>query len=118
MKKNLFITLALIAISIGALYYFYPKEKQTSMEKIAIQKCIELCLKEKEKRDLSNGPCLSDNNTEWNISGWVCDVAHWPRKPVDDKIENQCNEWWEAHLAGKEIHFVEVDPNCRFIRVG
>ena len=63
--------------------------------------------------DLSDrSPCLSDNNPEWNISGWVCDVAHSPRQAMDDLPENQCSEFRE----GKSNHFVEVDAACEFIR--
>ncbi len=76
------------------------------------QACIQLCLKAKQQGlDLSNGPCLSDF-MEWNVEDYVCDVAHWPRQPVDNKRENQCNAWH----SGKAHHFVEVDPECNFIR--
>jgi hypothetical protein len=76
----------------------------------AITKCINLCKEMKAKGvDLSNGPCLSNNIAP----GWVCDVAHNPRLPVDDKPENQCS----AFREGKATHFVEVDENCNVIRV-
>lgn len=71
------------------------------------------CIKECQSalstgRDLSDGPCLSNKI----IEDWVCDVAHSPRIPeIDNKPENQCSAWQvTAH------HFVEVDPNCNFIR--
>jgi len=74
-------------------------------------KCIETCMT--ISSDLSDrSPCLSDNNLEWNVSDWVCDVAHSPREAMDDLPENQCLEFRE----GKAHHFVEVDPNCNFIR--
>ncbi len=77
---------------------------------IAIKNCVELCQKAKEKGlDLSNGPCLSNNVAP----GWVCDVAHWPRLPVDNDPQNQC----EAFRKGIATHFVEVDENCNVIRV-
>lgn len=81
---------------------------EKSKEELAKQKCIQLC--EEQNRNLSAGPCLSNNIT----NNWVCDVAHSPRKPaVDDKPENQCSAF------GKTAeHFVEVNPNCSFIRVG
>ena len=44
-----------------------------SKEEIAKKECISLCMKEKSMgRDLSQGPCLSDNNPNWNVSDWVC----------------------------------------------
>ena len=64
------------------------------------------------ERVYANGPCLSDNNPDWNITDWVCDVAHSPRQPVDDLSENQC----QAFRNGQAHHFVEVDPSCNFIR--
>ncbi|HDD45944.1 MAG TPA: hypothetical protein ENG42_00565 [Candidatus Aenigmarchaeota archaeon] len=92
-------------------------EKTENKEISAREKCIELCKAElKRGSDLSSGPCLSDNNPEWDVDGWVCDVAHWPREDVDNLRENQCDGWWEAKNAGKEVHFVEVTPECKFIR--
>lgn len=80
-----------------------PTEKD-----IAISRCIELCNWEKNRgRDLSNGPCLSENIT----NGWVCDVAHDPREEIDNLEENQCSEWQKT-----AFHFVEVTPECKFIR--
>ncbi len=77
----------------------------------AKEKCIGICMT--ISSDLSGrSPCLSDNNSEWNISGWVCDVAHSPRQAMDDLPENQCSEFRE----GKASHFVEVDAACEFIR--
>jgi len=55
-------------------------------------------------RELANGPCLGTLAME----GWVVDVAHDPRQPVDDESENQCH--------GYE-HFVELDVDGRVMRV-
>jgi len=82
-----------------------------SVSEQAKQKCIETCMM--INWDLTNrSPCLSDNNTAWNISDWVCDVAHSPRQPVDNLPENQCS----AFREGKARHFVEVGPDCKIIR--
>ncbi len=71
--------------------------------------CIQECQKALgEGRDLSNGPCLSDEI----IEDWVCDVVHSPREDVDDDPANQC----EAFRKGRAHHFVEVDPECNFIK--
>ncbi len=58
--------------------------------------------------DISAGPCLSESV----VPGWVCDVAHNPRQPIDDLRENQCQSYPQAAQ-----HFVEVDPACSVIRV-
>lgn len=73
--------------------------------------CVSLC--KSYDGDLSNGPCLSDDNPEWDIDDWVCDVAHNPREDVDNLPENQCKEYREGYAK----HFVEVDENCKVIRV-
>ncbi|MEM3572883.1 MAG: hypothetical protein QXJ62_01435 [Nitrososphaeria archaeon] len=60
-----------------------------------------------------NGPCLSDNEPNWNIEDWVCDIAHSPRQPIDDLPENQC----QAYRNGSAHHFVELDTSCNLIKV-
>ena len=62
--------------------------------------------------DLSKGPCLSDNNSNWILSDWVCDVANSPRQNIDNLTVNQCLEY----LNGTAHHFVEVSTNCTLIR--
>jgi len=116
MKKSYLIAiLAFVIFIIGIVYFSKPSSIPEKDQAISL--CISLCQEAKEiGLNLENGPCLSDNSTKWNLEKWVCDVAHWPRQDVDNKRENQCNKWWEAYLAKKEIHFVEVDPDCNFIR--
>ena len=110
MKKVYWIVIGLVGIGIILGFFFFPTFK--SNEKNAVQECINLCLEMKSKQNLTNGPCLSDNNPKWKIKDWVCDVAHWPRLPVDNLPENQCKDFRE----GRAHHFVEVDPECNFIR--
>ncbi|MCS7106127.1 MAG: hypothetical protein NZ942_02335 [Candidatus Aenigmarchaeota archaeon] len=105
MKKVVFlIGLAIVAIGIfGYYYYLNWKEAETAKEA-----CIKACMEAKAKeRNLKDGPCLSNKI----IENWVCDVAHNPRQHVDDLEENQCQEYGKSAQ-----HFVEVDPNCNFIR--
>ena len=79
----------------------------------AVFSCLQTCKDNAALKSYENGPCLSDNNTEWNVSDWVCDVAHNPRTWSDDDIENQC-----ANVFGDTAHhFVEVDPDCNFIKL-
>lgn len=58
--------------------------------------------------DLARGPCLGMIG-----SGWVADVAHEPRQPVDDEPPNQCPEL----RTGQATHFVELTPEGKSIRV-
>lgn len=58
--------------------------------------------------DFSNGPCLSDAL----MAGWVVDIAHSPRLPIDDLPENQC----PAYLEGRAGHFVELDTEGNLIK--
>jgi hypothetical protein len=62
------------------------------------------------KRDLSDGPCLSEGLP--GMSDWAVDVAHDPRQPVDDQPANQC----ESVRDGKTHHFVELTPDGKLIR--
>ncbi len=83
-----------------------PHNKQVND---VVQKCVQVCQEEKERgADLSDGPCLSNAIAP----GWVCDVAHWPREAVDNDPKNQCSEYGKSAWA-----FVEVDPDCKPIRV-
>ena len=59
--------------------------------------------------DMTNGPCLGTVAPDW-----VADVAHDPRQAVDDDPANQC----AAYRSGEAHHFVELDPDGRFIRSG
>ncbi len=75
-----------------------------------IETCQTICKGELSKNiDLSNGPCLL--NPIPNYEDWVCDVSHWPREAVDGNETNQCSEYTKT-----ADHFVEVFPNCSFIR--
>lgn len=58
--------------------------------------------------DLSSGPCLTNEA----IPGWVADIAHNPRQPVDDLPANQCS----AYRDGTAKHFVELDAEGQLIR--
>ena len=60
--------------------------------------------------DLSSGPCLL--NPIPRNPDWVCDIAHKPRLLIDDLRENECS----SYLSQSAHHFVEVAPDCSFIR--
>lgn len=57
--------------------------------------------------DMENGPCLGKIAEDW-----VLDIAHNPRQPVDDKVENQCAEYRQ----GQAHHFIELDPDGKLIQ--
>lgn len=85
----------------------------TSISDLAKAECIKFCQDAFNRgQELSKGPCLSDNNPEWQASGWVCDIAHSPRQEADNDPANQCLEFRE----GRASHFVELDPDCEFIK--
>ena len=58
--------------------------------------------------DMSNGPCL----TESLMPGWVVDIVHSPRQPIDDLPENQCQTFRERRVK----HFIELDINGNLVR--
>lgn len=116
--KLLFIFLLLIFLASGCSKK-EPLLKETfeptsiSVEERAKEACIKECKNRMNSGiDLSKGPCLSDNDVNWMIEDWACDIAHNPRQEIDDLIENQCN----AYIEEKVHHFVELDPNCNIIR--
>ncbi len=58
---------------------------------------------------MDNGPCLTNDL----MPGWVVDIVHSPREPMDDLPQNQC----PAYLEGRAKHFVELDTNGNLVRV-
>ncbi|MGA7670632.1 MAG: hypothetical protein WBW04_09430 [Nitrolancea sp.] len=60
--------------------------------------------------DFSSGPCIAEQLP--TLPDWSADVAHNPRKPIDDQPSNQCQDYRQ----GKTHHFVELDPDGNLIR--
>ena len=87
------------------------QELTQDIKQQAVFSCLKIC--KDSTISLENGPCLSDNNTDWNVIDWVCDVAHSPRQSVDNLPENQCS----AYRSKQAHHFVEVDTGCNLITV-
>ncbi len=89
---------------------FQPTESGTPLNS-AEKECINLCESMlKQGMDLSSGPCIG-NPLNSNFD-FVCDIAHNPRKEIDNLSENQCSFFSE----GKAKHFVELDEKCSLIR--
>ena len=57
----------------------------------------------------TNGPCLSNAL----ITGWVADIVHNPRQPIDDLPQNQC----PAFSEGRATHVIEMDLDGNIIKV-
>jgi len=83
-----------------------------SDEQKARQACQDLCSQARAAgTPLASGPCLGRLSAA-GLDDWVCDVAHDPRRPVDNLAENQCS----AYREGLAKHFVEVDEDCNAFR--
>ncbi len=63
--------------------------------------------KRREEVDMEDGPCLGKIADDW-----VLDIVHNPRQPVDNKPQNQCQDF----IEGKAHHFIELDPEGKLIR--
>ena len=105
------IVVVVIAIAGLVLMLSYSPLEATDADR-AVYTCMFLCKSAlNEGRSLDNGPCLSSGWDAWEVDNWVCDVAHWPREDVDNLEQNQCPEYGVT-----ASHFIEVSPECGFIR--
>lgn len=112
-KTTLFIVALIVIILTGLATVFLnngnPKAVPKDEIETAVNQAKHLYRLEKELgRDLSSGPCLS----EALLPGWVVDIVHSPRLPIDDLPENQCS----AYRGGDAQHFVELDLEGNLIR--
>lgn len=108
---SVYIIVVILIILAGILsYIIYLPDEFARNKDIATARCVELCFKSLgESIDLSGeGPCLSNEIA----TGWICDVVHDPRLGlIDDKVQNQCSSYRQG------VHFVEVSPECKVVRV-
>lgn len=73
----------------------------------ALKNALNLFSQAKSKgQNLSSGPCLGKVSEDW-----VLDIAHNPRQDVDNKKENQCEDF----RLGRVHHFIELDENGKLI---
>jgi len=107
MKLSYLLPLALIPVILLSGCIVQNNSEAENTKQICIKACEDTV---KTGRDLSNGPCLLNPIQEY--PNWVCDVAHEPRQVVDNSPENQCSVFRE----GRASHFVEVTPECSFIK--
>jgi hypothetical protein len=61
---------------------------------------------------LARGPCIGNKLPNLGPD-WVVDIAHDPRRPIDEEPRNQCPK----SRDGRAQHFVELDPSGKVIRV-
>lgn len=114
------IVLAILLTSIVAVKSKSPKQTTTSQPQSTqaaqpktnddiLKNALNLYAQKKaEGIDFTNGPCLGTVAPDW-----VLDIAHNPRLPVDDKVENQCTDFRE----GRAHHFIELDPDGKLIKM-
>lgn len=113
--KNLALILIAIVIVSGCIGSQNAMNKEAQPAALSPEeKCVELCREQISAGvDLNYGPCLSEmEGVEWDVDDWACDVAHQPRKDIDNNSKYQCQEYRKGNVN----HFVEVTPNCEFIR--
>ncbi|MBN1160270.1 MAG: hypothetical protein JXA43_03550 [Candidatus Diapherotrites archaeon] len=106
-KWSCAVIVAIILLVLFFMYGFQTSNNATDgITEEAKDACMLLCKTVNYSK--AEGPCLSNDIAP----GWVCDIAHNPRAEMDDWPENQCS----AYVSGKAKHFVEVTPDCKFIR--
>ena len=120
MPKNLLFVICLAVILVSAYLVYASNDGLIPFQnfdrpgkKIELDTAINQAkylyrIKNEEKTDFSKGPCLSNAL----MPGWVLDIVHDPRQPVDDLVENQC----AAYVSGQAKHFVELDTTGNLVR--
>jgi len=103
--------LVLFLIGIFALSGCVTANPQQTTNDV-INACLKACdaARAVNASSLESGPCLLNPIPQYE--DWVCDVANVPRSAVDNQPQNQCS----AFLKGKAKHFVEVTPECLYIK--
>lgn len=105
------VLIVIVLTAIGTIIFNNLQPKATPKSEIdtAVNQARFLYSQRKEMgEDFSKGPCLSNAL----MPGWVVDIVHNPRTPMDDLSENQC----PAYIEGKAKHFVELDLNGNLIK--
>jgi len=111
-NKTIFLVFIFFVLLIGFIMFLSGCKKSRENENVSgiINSCKEACKIALEKnQSLERGPCLLDPIRD---TDWVCDIAHSPRQAIDNLKENQCNSWHN----GTAKHFIELTPECEFIK--
>lgn len=113
MPKPLLLVLVLAVTLASAFIALSQQPDSTTVKKNETEKAINQAkyvyqFEKERNRDFSAGSCLSNAL----MPGWVLDIAHNPREPVDELLENQC----AAYVQGSAQHFVELDTQGNLIK--
>lgn len=117
MSKNTVFFTALIFICVYSLLIYLQNNKPVGYkpgnkfeEDIAVNQAKFFYKQSKDRgEDFKDGKCL----TNALMDGWVVDIVHDPRQPMDDLPENQC----EAYVVGGSARLVELDTEGNIVRV-
>lgn len=103
------LTIILIIFISGCIHQ--TLQSSTELPDDISNSCINACKDALNSgKDLSSGPCILDPMPI--DSDWVCDIVHDPRQSIDNQPENQC----QSYRNGTSHHFIELTPDCKFIR--
>lgn len=119
MPKNLLFAICLAVILVSAYLVYasnnglapfpnFNKPGKSELDTAVNQAKYLYKVKKEEGTDFSKGPCLSNAL----MPGWVLDIVHNPRQPVDDLVVNQC----ASYVSGQAKHFVELDTEGNLVR--
>lgn len=112
------LVLVLVVIGLVTVIIFITNKKKDVRYKPGVSNELDRVVNQarvvyERKRDLgvdfTDGPCLTNDL----LPGWVVDITHDPRQPVDNLIQNQC----QAFREGRAKHFVELDLEGNVIKV-
>lgn len=117
MSKNILFFTALIFIILYSVFIYIQNSKpvgykpgKSNEQDIAVNQAKYFYKQSKDRgEDFGNGKCL----TNALMPGWVVDIVHSPRQPIDDLPENQC----KSYVPGGATHFVELDMQGNVVRV-
>jgi len=110
-KITIYVFVVVISIVLGFIILaLISSTGNNEYKEEAVTNCVALCKIELAKGAILNsGPCLSNNVAP----GWVCDIVSRPKnKLIDDLPDNQC----QAYRNKTVKHFVELTPECDFVR--
>ncbi len=111
LKLALAVFLVVGSVAAISIYYALSPVQPVDQDR-AVYACIFLCKAARNQGEsLARGPCISSGLDAWEMTDWVCDIAHSPRQAIDDQPVNQCPEYGVTAR-----HFVELDPECGLIR--
>lgn len=115
-RTPLFFTLLFIVVTAAIIVYsqkpkngeYHPGDRADADRAVNQAKFV-FTSRKAVGENFSSGPCLSDAL----MPGWVADIVHKPKQPVDDLPENQC----PAFIEGRAKHVVEMDSEGIIVRV-